>query len=242
MLSFLFRVCGHFLCFLCVEFDRKRTIYNILQNISKPHDTILSSTNQTLRRTYLPVTAAKDVVLPANVLRPIGSSLAVNQVLHMSTQPRNSRLAPITRSHMRCRVFDSACFDPVDVPRSDPAKQNGLSKELSTAPTSCTATEWKVCLHCLDFVDTHLQLPKVYYEHRVSIIVFCDGIMWLILATCKLIKLIILQWNSRTIWPLIFDSVVLAWFTTLTSIHVFSFCLQLTTQDKIVELFKYVQV
>ena len=120
----------------------------------------------------MPVTAAKDDVLRVNALRPIGSNLAVNHVLHMSTQPRNSRLAPIVRSRLLCRIFDTASLDPVDssdIPHSDPVKYSSLSKEL-TDGTSCTATMWKVCLHCLDFVDTHLQLPKVCYEQRVSIV------------------------------------------------------------------------
>ena len=119
------------------------------------------------------VTAVKDDVLSVNALRPIGSNLAVNQVLRMSTQPRNSRLAPIVRSRVLCRIFDAASCDPVDsshMLRSDPVKYSSLSKELSTDGTSGSATMWKACLHCLDFVDTQLQLPKIYYEQRVSIV------------------------------------------------------------------------
>jgi len=69
---------------VCIELDESGTIYSVQRNVSAPNNNMLSPADWTLR-SRLPVSAAKDVILGANALKPIGSNLAVNHVLRMST-------------------------------------------------------------------------------------------------------------------------------------------------------------
>lgn len=147
-----------------VEFDRKRTIYSVLRNVSEPLDTVFPSINPLLKSGGPVITTQGDSVC-ANALKPIGSSLAVNHVLRMSTQPRNRRLAPIVPSRMLSRIFDSPSLDAAPSPDGPPSD----AVRRTTGVSTCSADVWTVCLRCLDSTSTRLQLPTVYYEQTVRI-------------------------------------------------------------------------
>jgi len=156
--------------FVCIEFDKTSTAFSVQRHVSQPRSTVLTSVGlDEILGSRVSTSATKDDTSPMDAMKPIGSNLAVNQVLRMSTQPRNSRLAPIVDGRVLCRVFRSPSEDPVsswNLPGRDPVRLSGVSKD--TEMLADTAA-WRVCLRCLDVVDSDLQLPKIYYQRRVGI-------------------------------------------------------------------------
>jgi len=143
--------------FVSVEFDRQRTLYSVLRRhfVSERPDALLSPPA---------VMKSGEPKVGDRIVKPLGSNLAVNRVLRVTSQPRNACLTPLIHRRTLRRLFDtSSMTSSVDV---TPVRLTAVvSGDVNTEATP----SWTVCLRCLDTVEGGLQLPKIYYQNKVSI-------------------------------------------------------------------------